>query len=421
MGTQSATSRGGSWHRPLAGQVAAALLAALVAAAASRAEPLLPQHYSRAGAGVAVLAKGVVWADDYRVLYQGFWSSSKVLGGVGETDPFLSSSARAVVLAGRGSREALFSAALPPGRFGPIGQIWAAQRGAGCEWLPSEEAARGGFVVVGEELVDGATCAEEVTFQEQAPRQPLFARDLRGGEWHVLRWLKGRASPILAAEGDLLAVGVPSSAQRMRVLIFELPSTAPSAQFDAPAGYLGFASPVRLVISVLLPLRSREPKGVSFSEAIKRRIQRRYRTELYSLDGRRLAGLGTFGDPPLVSHMHLLSVDGGEDESRLVVRSIPGGPSRPLVGFSEPVRTLAGFAFRWPGVAVVESTRVPRQQAEVTCTSGEYKPPGPRSLAILDLARAEPFLPAPPPAHLAPPPGKCPVQVVADGEKRETR
>ena len=413
MGVRRGTSRRGSWRRPLAGQVAGALLAALVAlvaAAASRAEPFLPPSYSRAGAGVAVLAKGVVWADDYQLRYQGFWSPSMLLGGLRESDPLLISSAKAVVFAGRGYGAPLFSAALPPGRFGPIGQVWAPLRGAGCEWLPSQEAGGGGFVVAGEELVDGASCVEEMTFQEQLPKQPLFVRSVRGGEWHVLRWVKGRASPVLAAEGDLIAVGVPSAARRMRVLVFHLPSARPVARFDAPAGYLGFASPSRLVISSLLPLRSLEPTTLSPSEAI-RRIPRHYRAELYSLDGRRLAGLGTLEEPPLVSHMHLLSVKSGEGESRLVVRSIPRGPSRPLIGFAEPARTLEAFAFRWPAVAVVERTSSPRQQSEVTCDSGEYKPPGPPSLAILDLARAEPFLTAPPRAHLAPPPGPCPHHV----------
>jgi hypothetical protein len=119
--------------------------------------------------------------------------------------------------------------------------------------------------------------------------------------------------------------------------------------------------------------------------------------------------------------MHLLSLEDGEGESRLVVRSIPRGPSRAVIGFSQPARTLQGWAFRWPAVAVVERTSAARVQAEVTCTSGEYKDPGPPSLAIFDLARAESFVPAPPPPHLAPPAGKCPERVhfvVAYGEKR---
>jgi hypothetical protein len=294
MEGQRGTGTGGSWRECVRGSIAGALVATLVAligATASRAEPFLPRVYSGAGAGVAVTAKGVVWADGYRVLYQGFSSSSNVLGGLRETEPTLSSSADAVVLSARGSARGLFSAALPPGRFRPIPQVWVPRRGAGCEWVPSGEAASGGFVVAGEELVNAATCAEELTFQEQAQKQPLFARDVRGGRWHVLRWIPGRASPVLAAEGSRLAVGISSSAQRMRVLVFDLPSARPIAQFDAPAGYLGFASPERLVISALVPRGSR----AASAEKI-RPIPRIYRAGLYSLGGRRLAALGTLED-----------------------------------------------------------------------------------------------------------------------------
>src|SRR5579871_4373331 len=217
MGVLLGASGGGSWRRALTGRVAGVLVAAvvaLVAAAMARAEVTPPSPYfrPRAGAGVAVLANGVVWAKDHSVLYQGFWSPSRVLGGLGTTEPVLASSAKAVVVARRGSREPLFSGAVPPGRLGAIDQIWAPQVGAGCEWLPSEAAAAGGFAVAGDELLDGASCAEELAFQEQVARQPLFVRNVRGGEWHVLRWLAGRASPVLATEGDLLAVGVRSSA-----------------------------------------------------------------------------------------------------------------------------------------------------------------------------------------------------------------
>jgi hypothetical protein len=405
-------SRCGSLARCVASVVLAGL-ATIAAAAPSRAEPFLRPSGSSAGAGVAVLAKGAVWSDGYQLRWQGFSSPGKVLGGLHEPDPFLASSANAVALAGRGFSESFFSAAVPPDRFAPIGQVWAPVRGAGCEWLPWGTAEPREFVVAGNQLVDGGDCAEEMTFQAQLPKQPLFVRDVRGGNWHVLRWLSGRATPVLAAEGEKLAVGVGSSTRRMHVVVFDLPSTKPIAQFDAPAGYLGFASPTRLIDSVLVPLHPHEAKAPPLIEPFKRRVPHSYSVELYSLDGRRLAALGTFGEPPLASHMHLLSVEGNEGESRLVLRSIADGRARPLVGFSEPVRSLEGFAFRWPAVAFVERTSVPRVQSEVTCTSGEYKPPEPPTLLILDLARAEPFLPAPPRAHLAPPAGTCPVHVIA--------
>ncbi len=359
-----------------------------------------------------MLARGVVWVDETRVLYQGFSSPGRVLGGLYEPGPLLASSGEAVAVAGRGPREA-FSGGVPPGRLAPVGQISESRTGGGCEWSPSVQGGYGEFTVVGEQLVDAASCGEEL-LQEQATMQPVFVRNVRGGEWHVLRWLKGSATPSLAAEGDLIAVGVASSTSRMQVTIFKLPSVRLLARFDAPDGYIGFASRTRIVISrrVVPGSRTATRRTVTPSEAL-RRIPQSYRAELYSLRGRRLSVLGTFDQPPLVSHMHLLTVEGGEAGSVLTVRGIPGGPPRPLTGFEEPARTLEGLAFRWPAVAVVERMSTPRQQAEVTCTSGDYKPPSPPFLAIFDLARAEPFLPAPPAAHLAPPAAKCPPQVIA--------
>lgn len=358
---------------------------------------------------MTVLARGVVWVDQTRVLYQGFRSSSRVLGGLERPEPSLASSGTAVVVAGRGLREG-FSGAVPPGRLAPIGQIWDEQRGGGCTWLPSEAADEGQFVVIGEQLIDTATCGEETVPQEPG-MQPLFARNVRGHEWRVLRWLKGRRSPALAVEGNLLAVGDPSSTGRMRVTIFTFPRARPVAQFDAPAGYISFASSRRIVISEPVARRSQEARPPIGSPE-KMRLKLTYRAELYSLRGRRLSDLGNLGQSPLVSHMHVLIQESVEGGSVLVVRSLPHGPSRRLVGFDEPARALEGVAFRWPAVALVESTSTPLQQSEVTCDSGEYHRRGPSFLAILDLARAETFLPAPPRPHLAPPAGKCTPHVV---------
>ena len=150
-------------------------LAAAAGSAASDATGFLPPAYSPADVGVAVLAKGVVWVEQNRVLYQGFSSPAKVLGGLQEPSPALSASPTAVVVAGRGGREA-FSAAVPPGRLAPVGQIWAPLKAGGCEWLPAETGGLGEFVVVGEQIVDAATCPEEL-LEAQAAKQPLFVRN----------------------------------------------------------------------------------------------------------------------------------------------------------------------------------------------------------------------------------------------------
>ena len=382
-----------------------AALAAVAGAGGTQAAAFLGAPYNQAD--VAVLAKGVVWADQTRVIYQGFRSPSRVLGGLESTEPLLSSSGQAIVVAGRGTREGLSGAVLP-NRLTPIDQIWEEVHGGGCTWLPSQGGDEGELVVIVEQVIDTASCGEETVPQGLA-MQPLFVRNVRAGEWRVLRWLKGHRSPALAAEGNLLAVGDPSSTRRMHVTIFDFPRARPVAQFDAPAGSISFASSRRLVISAPVPRSSQESvrRTLAAIEPLLR-LRLSYRAELYSLTGRRLSDLGTFGQPPLVSHMHALFQESVEGGSVLVVRSLPGGPSRRLIGFDDPARMLDGVAFRWPAVALVERTSTPLQQSEVTCDSGDYHQPGPPSLAILDLARAEPFVPAPPPVQLAPPPGKCP-------------
>jgi hypothetical protein len=105
--------------------------------------------------------------------------------------------------------------------------------------------------------------------------------------------------------------------------------------------------------------------------------------------------------------MHLVESESVEGDSVLVERSALGGASRRLIGFNGPARSLVALAFRWPALAVVETTSAPLSQSEVTCTSGEYHRPSAPFLAILDLARAEPFVPPPPSADLVRP-AQCP-------------
>jgi hypothetical protein len=106
--------------------------------------------------------------------------------------------------------------------------------------------------------------------------------------------------------------------------------------------------------------------------------------------------------------MHVVTYESVEGHLVLAVRNLLGTKSRRLIGFNEPARRLLGLAFRWPAVAVVETTSAPLSQSEVTCQSREYHPPSKPFLAIFDVARSEPYVPPPPSAHLTPPPGNCP-------------
>ena len=106
--------------------------------------------------------------------------------------------------------------------------------------------AAGNFVVVGDELVASGSCnGVEDVLGEQS--QPLFVRHLPGGEWHVLRWIGGYGSAVLAAEGNLLAIGEPSSSGTMRVTVLNLVTRSVLGQFHAPHGRVG--SPRRAVRS----------------------------------------------------------------------------------------------------------------------------------------------------------------------------
>jgi hypothetical protein len=109
-----------------------------------------------------------------------------------------------------------------------------------------------------------------------------------------------------------------------------------------------------------------------------------------------------------VSDMHILTEEPLESGQALAVRSISGGPARRLIAF-DAARSLQALAFRWPAVAVLETTSAPLSQNEVTCERREYQEPSAPFLAVFDLERSEPFDPAPATAHLAPPRGPCPV------------
>ncbi len=337
---------------------------------------------------MAVLGRGTVWFDEGSVFFKGFHSGRVRLGSVkSELRPQIASSATAVALLS-GGEKAEFLGGVPPG---PLTAIAAPKLlgGSGCKgWLPGSD-----FVVAGEDLVAAGECQ----WDDYSARQPLFVRSLRGGRWRVLRWLEvvsppggdsayTNASPILAAEGDLVAVGVQFSSARMDVSILNVGSGRTVARFDLPDGYLAFASPKRLVLSIPAPY---SPNDVDFPLE---EWSGPFDLALYSTRGRRIAGLGSAERLPLVSGMHLLAEE--LDTDTVSVRSVTGGVPKSVVGFNEARERLA-LAFRWPAVVVVEATRAPLLPSEVHCWSGEYGPASPPFLGVFDLADGAPFVPAP--------------------------
>jgi len=195
----------------------------------------------------------------------------------------------------------------------------------------------------------------------------------------------------------------------MSVTILDLRGRKVVSHFVAPLGYLTFASNRRLVVSVPVGSgRAASLRGAPIGRDERLPVLiRSYRLDLYSLAGQPLAYLGTEAEPVLVSHMHLLVEEEGEGHPVLAVRNLLDGSTRRLIGFDEPARTLQAVAFRWPAVALIETTSAPLSQSEVTCGSGEYHRASPPRLRVFDLARPGTYVPPPPSAHLAPPVG-CP-------------
>jgi hypothetical protein len=362
---------------------------------------------------VAVLRTGVVWLDAGPIVLRGFGAGSTSLGTLTRGVPQIDASASAVALAGeRGSEEgpeyatsSEFIGGVPPAALRAIPQPKPV-RGGGCNhWQPAS-AGLADFVVAGEELIasGGGPCPAGV----HPTRQPLFAKDLRGGRWHVLRWLAGDSPPMLAAEGETLAVGVQFSTATMEVFLINLRDGRTLARFNMPDGYLAFAAPNRLVLAQ--PEASRELNENHFPLGPRLHVAGTtissgagsgpFQLVLYSTSGRRLAQLGSSRELPLVSAMHIVTDEEENEQESLSVRSIPGGAPVPVVGYGGPARSLITFAFRWPALVAVETTSTPLAPAEITCKSGLYTPESQPFLAVFDLATPEPFL-APPPSTVA--------------------
>jgi hypothetical protein len=390
--------------------VAYTLLAAALAAVSPVALAVQPtarmSHERREG--VAVLGGGVVWFNEGLVSLRSFSSGVARLGSIPTLDrlsPVVESSASAVVILERRVRSepepgsplldppvsARFVAVVPPHPPTPIAE-GRGVAGGGCErWLPRTEAEEiSDFVVAGDDLVTTGECVRRrtatrpgvVEIPTPPTQQPVFIRSLNGGGWKVLRWLGGAHQAILAAEGDLLAIGEQITASRLRVLIVNVLTGQTEATFTTPDGVLSFAAANRLLL--FEPIERQFPiDGGLFGPL---------RLKLYSVRGRALATLGVESNWASLqaSAMHVLEWGEG---GALMVRNLLSGERRPVIGFNSPGRSLFEYAFRWPALAIVQSTSPVLALPEISCEEGYYGPPSEPFLTLFDLERAEPYVP----------------------------
>jgi hypothetical protein len=247
------------------------------------------------------------------------------------------------------------------------------------------------FLVTGGEVVLAASGVDGC--QGGDTRQPIYERSLRRGRWRVLRTIDNHYPPRLAAHGQLLAIGaeIPVNDGRlllMRVRLIDLRDGRLRAQFTLPDGNLQFAGPDRLVLST--------PAAPGFAYASGGLPSRMF---LYSAGGRLLAELGRTARPPLVSGDHLVTVDESRDyqTETVSVRRLPYGAPRPVIGFRSPARKLVALAFRWPRLALIQTTSplFPPDQPGYQCSP--YGPASQPSETTLDLAGGQPSIPPPPP------------------------
>jgi hypothetical protein len=402
-------------HRRSAGRAGRAIFKAWVAAvvmtttampiATASAMPAPPPPQQ----ALAVVKAGVVWYENGVVRLIGHGGKRKVLARWPEPffgdPPQISSSETAVALLA----DRRFRGGVPPGPLLPLAEGRQVRAGD-CRWRPAPHAF-GNFVVAGDQLVLAASGG--CTSTRGSARQPLFTKDLRGGPWRVLRWLPSTAPPILAADGNLLAVGVQRSLAAMDVLVLEVRGGSTSARLVMPDGYLAFAARDRLVVSVptsrTFPITTDIETANGFTGPLPF-VQGPYHLGLYSTRGPHLASLGTTHEQhPLVSVMHLVSnYDSQTRTSKVSVRALPSGPASDIIGFNAPGRKLIASALRWPLLALIETTSAALPNGRFDCGYGPYAPPSAPALITFDLAHRGPFVPAP-----VAPPEPDPKQVFA--------
>lgn len=345
---------------------------------------------------VGIVRAGVVWDDNGVVRLIGHGGRRTVLARFKRQfaygPPQMSSSGVAVALAA----DDRFMGGIPPAPLSLLAPGRAVGKGECHQWRPELHSVAN-FVVAGDQLV---IAAEPTCGWPGSSPQPVFAKDLRGGPWRVLRWISTDAPPILAADGNLVAIGVQRSLSSMDVRVLDVDTGVTRAHLRLPDGYLSFASSDRLVVSVptfgSFPFYYRlEIQGGSYGGGVGS-LGGEYRMAMYTTGGRYVASLGTALRQPDVSAMRRVAVDYDtqEETEDISAQRIPGGPARGVIGF-DAGRTLTAFAWRWPRLALVETASAALPDGQFNCRYGTYGPPSAPFLQIFDLARPGPFVPAP--------------------------
>ena len=345
---------------------------------------------------MAIVRAGVVWYDNGVVRMIGHDGKRTVLARwkqpYAEEPPQMSSSGVAVALAADGR----FMGGIPPAHLSLLSSGRADSSTECPRWRP-ELRSIGNFVVAGDQLI---VAAEPTCGGSGSSPQPVFAKDLRGGRWRVLRWLPGTAPPMLAADGSLVAIGVQRSPSLMNVGVVDADSGSTVAHARLPDGYLAFAGKDRLSVSVPtfggFPFYYRlETQGGSYGGS-RGSLGGEYRVALYKTDGRYVASLGTSYEQPDLSAMRRIAVSyNAEMETQtLAEQDLSDAQTRDVIGFDQG-RALLAIAWRWPLLAAIETTSVALPSGQFNCDYGTYGPPSPPFLTTIDLAQSSPFDPPP--------------------------
>jgi hypothetical protein len=348
---------------------------------------------------IAALPNGAVWFDGNHVRLAGASGAIRTIRSLPANDfgPYEVQAAERTVAVLAGND--LLAGELPgPIRKVPVG-------GNGC-WRAAPASLTTFFTVApGSLLLDGSwSCS----FASASGPQPVFVRSIKGGSWRVLRTAPGAAPPILAAHGDVVAIGTQRSLERMSVVLLHLGTGREIARFAMPDGYLAFAGSDRLLLTVpesaSFPLEPRV--DVAGSEIGGNAAGGGYSLALYSVRGRFLASLGATSELPIVSGSHLVTVDDNEDGTQTIsVRSLGSGVATPVIGFDAQGRALLTAALRWPRLVIVQTTSAPLPDGQFNCRFGTYGPPSAPFIDTIDLAHPIQYLP-PPPQPPQPPPDR---------------
>jgi len=368
---------------------AAVIVAACLSAVSAHAQPAAPPLQQ----ALAVTPAGVVWASADGIVLEVAGRTSRRLAVLGNpAGPYVleSSGDTFALLTGSGLWSGMTSSGAAPLAPAVVD---------GC-WQPQSDGLSTFFDVAdGEVVLDAKSiCAPGTTGQTS---QPVFVHPARGGSWRVLTRVAGSAPPVLASDGALLAIGTQQSSAQMSVRVLNMRSGRTVDHFSVADGYLEFASPTRLVLTIP-PVDAGFPLGQvvvnpAVGALIDGGVSLLYRPALYSTAGRLLARLGLSSFPPLVSDGHMVTVDNASDgPTTISVRPLPSGPTTNLISFANPARTLLTEALGWPTLAI-DSTTSPRlPPGEYDCgNAGYFGAPSPPTLSALDLARAVAYVPAP--------------------------